>query len=178
MDGVIDSVLGFVQTNRDYAFWIALLLAAAETTAFVSILIPSTGILMGVGALVATGQLSMLPIWAGAAIGALIGSGFSYYLGRRFGMAIFGLWPLRNHPEMVDSGNRAFRKHGPIAVLIGHFFGPLRAVVFVMAGMAHIPLRIFLPINLLGCVVWAYVTPAFGEVAGYLIGWIWTYFGF
>ena len=72
MDGVIDSMLGFVQTNREYAFWIALLLAVAETTAFVSILIPSTAILVGVGALVATGQLSMLPIWAGAAIGAIM----------------------------------------------------------------------------------------------------------
>jgi membrane protein DedA with SNARE-associated domain len=178
LDGVIDSVLAFVRDNRDWAFWIALVFAMGETIAFLSILIPSTAILLGVGALVATGELSLLPIWAGASIGAVIGSFLSYGIGWRWGRAILSVRPFRNHPDLVDRGNAAFRRWGVIAVLIGHFFGPLRAVVFVMAGIARIPQMIFAPVNIAGCLAWAYVTPKFGEVAGHVVGWIWRALGF
>jgi len=178
VDGILEGLLGFVRDNKDYAFWIALIFALGETTAFLSILIPSTAVLLGVGALVATGELSLLPIWAGASVGAILGSFLSYFLGWRYGAAILRMWPLRNHPDLVERGNRAFRKYGTIAVFIGHFFGPLRAVVFVMAGMARIPLRLFAPVNIVGCLAWAYLTPAFGEVAGHIIGWLWSLFGF
>jgi len=178
MNGLIDTILGFVRDNRDWAFWIALVFAAGETTAFLSIVIPSTAILLGVGALVATGELSLLPIWLGASIGAIIGSFFSYFLGWRYGDAILRFWPLRNHPDLVERGNIAFRKWGVIAVIVGHFFGPLRAVVFVMAGISRIPQRLFAPVNIAGCLAWAYVTPAFGEVAGHVIGWLWNLFSF
>lgn len=174
MDGLIDSILGFVRDNRDWAFWIALIFAAGETTAFLSIVIPSTAILLGVGALVATGELSLLPIWAGASIGAILGSFFSYWLGWHYGGSILRLWPLRDHPELVERGNAAFRKWGVVAVIIGHFFGPLRAVVFVMAGISRIPPVLFAPVNIIGCLAWAYVTPAFGEVAGHVLGWLWN----
>ena len=63
---MIDAVLAFVRHNREWAFWIALVFAFGENLAFLSIVIPSTAILLGVGALVATGQLSLFPIWAGA----------------------------------------------------------------------------------------------------------------
>lgn len=175
---MIDTVLAFVRDNRDWAFWIALVFAMGETIAFLSILIPSTAILLGVGALVATGELSLFPIWAGATIGAVIGSFLSYGIGWRWGDAILSLWPLRNHPDLVARGNAAFRRWGVIAVIIGHFFGPLRAVVFVMAGISRVPLILFAPVNIAGCMAWAYVTPKFGEVAGHLIGWIWRALGF
>jgi membrane protein DedA with SNARE-associated domain len=178
IDSIIAPTLAFVRENRDYAFWIALIFAMGETTAFISIVIPSTAILLGVGALVATGELSLFPIWLGASIGAIIGSHFSYFIGHRYGDAILGMWPLRTKPELVDKGNAAFRKYGSVAVIIGHFFGPLRAVVFVMAGIARMPLQVFVPVNIIGCLAWAYVTPKFGEVAGHAIGWLWGLFGF
>lgn len=176
MDSIIDSVLAFVRDNKDYAFWIALVFALGETVAGISIVIPSTAILLGVGALVATGELSLWPIWTGASIGAVIGSFLSYAIGWRWGEAMLGVWPLRKYPELVERGNDSFRKYGTVAVFIGHFFGPLRAVVFVMAGIARVPLLWFAPVNIVGCLAWAYVTPKFGEVVGQVIGWVWSLF--
>jgi membrane protein DedA with SNARE-associated domain len=173
---MIDAVLGFVRENREWAFWIALVFAFGENLAFLSIVIPSTAILLGVGALVASGQLSLFPIWAGASIGALAGSIISYVIGLRYGQAILSLWPLRDHPEFIEKGNAAFRRWGAFAVTIGHFFGPLRAVVFVMAGIARMPVPVFMVVNFIGCLAWAYLTPLFGEVAGHLISWIWSFF--
>jgi membrane protein DedA with SNARE-associated domain len=178
IDTIKDATLTFVSDNRDWAFWIALVFALGETIAGISILIPSTAVLLGVGALVATGELSLLPIWAGASIGAIIGSHISYGIGWRYGDAILRLWPLRNYPDLVARGNATFQKWGVIAVIIGHFFGPLRAVVFVMAGISRIPVLLFVPVNIAGCLAWAYVTPKFGEVAGHVIAYIWAFFGF
>lgn len=176
MDGWIDGVLAFVKAQKEWAFWIALVFAAGETTAFLSIVIPSTAILLGVGALVATGELSLFPIWAGASIGALMGSFFSYWLGWRYGDWMLSVWPLRDSPDLVRKGTDAFRRWGAFAVVIGHFFGPLRAVVFVMAGISRMNVLAFAAVNVVGCLLWAYVTPAFGEVAGKAIGWIWQQF--
>lgn len=176
MGGVIDSILGFVRDNREWAFWIAMVFAFGENLAFLSIVIPSTAILLGVGALVATGELTLFPIWAGASIGALVGSVISYVIGWHYGQAILSLWPFRNHPDMVEKGDAAFRRWGVLAVIIGHFFGPLRAVVFVMAGIARMPVAAFMVVNLIGCVAWAYLTPLFGEAAGHIIGSVWRLF--
>jgi membrane protein DedA with SNARE-associated domain len=164
IDTMIEATLAFVRDNRDWAFWIALLFAMGETIAFVSIMIPSTAVLLGV------------PIWAGASIGAVIGSHISYWIGWRYGDAILRLWPLRDHPDLVARGNAAFQKWGVVAVIIGHFFGPLRAVVFVMAGISRIAPLVFVPVNIIGCLAWAYVTPKFGEVAGQVFGWLWRLF--
>lgn len=178
MEAWVHSAIDFVAANRQWAFWIALVFAMAETTALISIVIPSTAILIGVGALVATGAVSFWPIWAGAAIGAAFGSTFSWWLGLRYGDAILRLWPMRNHPELVGQGRAAFARWGVLAIIIGHFFGPLRSVVFLMCGMAPMPLRRFQPWNLAGCVAWAGAMPLTGLVGGSLIGWLWGALGF
>jgi membrane protein DedA with SNARE-associated domain len=177
MDAFVTQALAFVEANGPLAFWIALAFAAAETTALISIVIPSTAILIGVGALIATGSLAFLPIWAGAAIGALIGSTFSWWLGRRYGAAILGLWPLRNHPDLIDRGRAAFARWGALAIVVGHFFGPLRPVVFLMCGMAPMALARFTPWNILGGVTWAGAMLLTGLVGGSLAAWVWNLLG-
>lgn len=178
MDSMISAILAFVRDNREWAFWISLAFATGENVAFLSIVIPSTAILLGVGALVATGELSIWPIFLGASIGALVGSFVSYWIGLRYGAAILSMRPFRTHPDLVAKGNAAFQKWGALAVFIGHFFGPLRAVVFVLAGVSRLPMRLFAPVNIVGSLAWAYLTPAFGEVVGTVFGWIWTALGF
>ena len=51
MDGFVQSAVEFLERNQAWAPYIAFLFAMAETTAFLSILIPSTAILVAVGAL-------------------------------------------------------------------------------------------------------------------------------
>jgi membrane protein DedA with SNARE-associated domain len=84
---------------------------------------------------------------------------------------------LRGHPELVERGRTAFAKWGPFAIIIGHFFGPLRPVVFLMCGMAAMPFWWFQLFNLAGSIGWAYVVPKTGEVGGLALGWLWTTFG-
>ena len=177
MDFSAEAMIAFMGRHQEMSFWLALVFAAAETTAFLSLLVPSTAILVGVGATVATGAVPFFPIWAGAALGAVVGSTFSWWLGWRFGARILAMWPLKDHPDLVEQAVGAFRKWGMGAVFIGHFFGPLRPVIFLFAGMMKMSLPLFLVVNVTAAMGWAYVIPKFGEIGGLIFGWIWNLFG-
>jgi membrane protein DedA with SNARE-associated domain len=176
MDGWVETFIAFIERNRDWLPLIMLIFAAAETTAFLSILIPSTAVLVAVGALAATGAVSFWPLWVGATLGALAGSTFSYWLGWRYGSTVLTLRPLRDYPEMVEKAQASFTKYGPVTILIGHFTTVFRPVVFLMAGMSRMTLGRFLLWNILGCVAWAYLIPKLGQFGGDIIGWLWSLF--
>lgn len=176
MEAFAESTIAFIEANKGWFPLIMVLFAAAETTAFLSILIPSTPVLAAVGALAATGALSFTSLFVGAAIGALIGSTFSYWLGWRYGSTVLKMRPLRDHPEMVEKTQAAFAKYGPVTILIGHFTTIFRPVVFLMAGMSGMTFPRFAFWNTLGCVAWAFIVPKLGQFGGDLIGWIWSLF--
>ena len=176
MEAFAQSIIAFIERNEDWFPFIMVLFAAAETTAFLSILIPSTPVLAAVGALAATGALSFWSLWVGATVGALIGSTFSYWLGRRYGTHVLTMRPLRAHPDWVEKAQGAFDKYGPVTIFIGHFTTIFRPVVFLMAGISGMSFPRFLFWNAIGCVAWAFIVPKLGQVGGDLIGWIWSLF--
>lgn len=173
MEAILGQVVDFVSANARWAPYLAFVFAFGETLAFLSILIPSTAILVAVGGLVATGSLQLFPIWIGASLGALCGSTLSWWLGRRYGPALLTVWPLNKDPEAVERGTRAFARWGPGAVFVGHFFGPLRSIVFVSAGFAAMQKLRFQAANVPGALIWAYAIPKSGEIGGNVIGHLW-----
>lgn len=173
MEAFITRAIQFISENRDWAGPIAFFFAFAETLALASILIPSTAILIGVGAVVATGALDFTPLWIGASLGAFGGSMVSYWLGWRFGGTIMSWWPMNRYPHLVSQAATVFAKYGIITVLLGHFFGPLRAVVFLMAGISRMKLPLFVVVNLVGCILWAFIVPKSGEIGGNAAWLIW-----
>lgn len=177
MEFSTEATLAFLERNQEWSFWLALVFAAAETTAFLSLAVPSTAILVGVGALVATGAIPFLPIWAGAALGALIGSTFSWWLGWRYGERILKMWPLKDHPDLVTRAAATFQKWGVGAVFLGHFVGPLRPVIFLFAGMMKMGFPMFMAVNTLAAVAWAWLIPKLGQASGMAIGEAWRALG-
>ena len=173
METILGHIVAFVSANAAWAPYLAAALAFGETLAFLSIVIPSTAILVAVGGLVATGSLQLFPIWLGASLGALVGSTFSWWLGRRYGPAMMNVWPLNKDPDAVDRSKRAFAKWGPGAVFVGHFFGPLRSIVFIAAGIATMRTLRFQLANVPGALIWAYAIPKSGEIGGNVIGHLW-----
>jgi membrane protein DedA with SNARE-associated domain len=173
LQSIVQSVVAFIETHRHWAPALAFALAFLETVAFVSLLIPSTVILVAVGTLVAAEALDLWPIWVGASLGALLGSTLSFVLGRHFGASVLAAWPLNREPGMVDRGRTAFARWGTPAVLVAHFVGPLRSVAFILAGASAMRALSFQLANVPGALVWAYVTPKSGEFGGEIAGSIW-----
>ena len=173
MEALLGHVVDFVSANARWAPYLAFVFAFGETLAFLSILIPSTAILVAVGGLVATGSLQLFPIWLGASLGALVGSTFSWWLGQRYGPRMLNVWPLNKDPDAVGRSQRAFSRWGPGAVFVGHFFGPLRSIVFIAAGVSMMRTLRFQLANVPGALIWAYAIPKSGEIGGSVIGHLW-----
>lgn len=176
METTVSVILSFVAENRGWAAFVVFALATVDTTAFLSIFLPSTPLLVGVGALVATGSLDFLPIWVGATTGAMAGSTFSWWVGHRYGEAILGVWPFNTRPELVARSKAAFQRWGVWVILVSHLFSPLTAAVFLIAGVSKIPFWRFQAVNFPSALAWAWLIPKTGEWGGHLASYLWSLF--
>ena len=158
MDQMVESVLAFIRAHEAWGPPIVFVLSFGESLAFISLLLPATVILWGVGALIGASGLDFWPLWLAAALGAALGDWFSYWLGYHYHRQIAGLWPLSRHPDLMPRAHRLFETWGAPGVFIGRFFGPLRAVVPLAAGAAQMPRAPFQVANWLSAFVWATTT--------------------
>jgi membrane protein DedA with SNARE-associated domain len=148
---------------RDHAAWIApitFLIAFAESLAIVSLFVPATVMLLGIGALVAAGAVGFWEVFGAAVPGAVLGNSLSYWVGRRFKHSIRNSWLFRKRADLLVRGHDFFERHGGKSVFIGRFFGPTRAVVPLVAGMTEMPHRTFLIANASSAVVWVVLSIA------------------
>src|SRR6201985_2971416 len=80
MDGLVRSTIDFMQDHRAWTVPIVFVLAFCESFAFVSLLVPATAVLLGLGGLIAAAQFSFWPIWLAAVLGAIAGDWLAYWL--------------------------------------------------------------------------------------------------
>lgn len=155
MDHIAAQTLAFIKDNPGWAALIIGITAFGESFVFLSLLFPGTAILIASGSLVSDGILKPLPIIIAGIVGAVLGDTVSFWLGERFGPVMRRTWPYRDHPERLARGVRFFERFGGSSVFVGRFFGPLRAVVPLVAGMMRMaPLRFYVA-NVLSALVWA-----------------------
>lgn len=75
LNDVITIVIDFVREHETWAMPIVFILAFGESLAFLSLLLPATVILLGLGALIGESGISFWPIWAAAVAGAFLATG-------------------------------------------------------------------------------------------------------
>ena len=160
----VQPVLDFVKMHEAWAVPIVFVLSFGESLAFISLLLPATVILWGIGALIGGADLAFWPLWLSAAIGAALGDWLSFWLGMHYRNEITGVWPLNRNPHLLKRGHQLFERWGVLAVFIGRFFGPLRAIVPLVAGMTTMPPLLFQIANWSSALLWAAVTLAPGAV--------------
>ena len=163
----------FVRVHEAWAAPIVFALAFGESLAFISLLIPAWAALVGIGVLIASGNLNFWPIWVAGAVGAALGDWLSYWVGVKLGPPVAHVWPLSRHPELLPKGEAFVKRWGVLAIFIGRFFGPLRASVPLVAGIFRMPFWEFQIANFTSAFVWAGVLLTVGDVGAKLIKWVW-----
>jgi membrane protein DedA with SNARE-associated domain len=168
------NLIDFVREHHAWAPFIVASLAFGESIAVLSLVVPATVLLVGVGALVETGGLAFWPVWAGAVAGAILGDWISFEFGRYFQDRAKHMWPLNRQPEVVAKGEYYTQRYGAGGVFIGRFFGPIRAVVPLIAGIFLMPRPVFLAVTIASALIWAFLLltagDAAGDAAGFLLG--------
>jgi membrane protein DedA with SNARE-associated domain len=174
MEHLVQPTLDFVSAHSSWAFPIMFVTSFGESFAFVSLLFPGTSLLIVAGTLMAAGSLPYWPVLTGAVIGAVLGDTVSFWIGHRFGGGIARMWPFTRSPDLLPRGIRFFARHGGKSVFIGRFFGPVRAVIPLAAGIMRMPRDRFWFANVTSALVWApmllFAGDAVGDVGDRAIG--------
>ncbi len=165
----VDVIVTFVKDRESWAIPIAFLVAFAESFCFFSIIWPGTAILIGITALLAASgadQAIILPTIISAGLGGTLGYAVSFWIGLYFKDSIPNIWPFKNQPELIQHGENFFARWGVWGVFFGHFFGPVRAVIPVVAGMFRMRQIPFQIANIVSAFIWAagIIAPSFYAV--------------
>jgi membrane protein DedA with SNARE-associated domain/membrane-associated phospholipid phosphatase len=158
-----------IEVGKRLGAWTYLLvgaLAFLETGAFIGLIAPGeTALLLG-GLVAGQGQVDVLTmiavVWACAVAGDLT----SFFLGRRLGRAFMVKHGAKVQitEARLEQVEGFFDRHGGKAILIGRFVGLVRAVAPFMAGSSGMPLRRFLPYDVIGAGLWGSTFVVLGYV--------------
>src|SRR6185437_13628057 len=97
----------------------------------------------------------------------------SYWIGLKLEHAAATVWPLSRHPDLIPRGEAFMKKWGAPGIFIGRFFGPLRAVVPLVAGIFEMPFWHFQIANFSSAFVWAAMLLTIGDVISRAVKWVW-----
>jgi len=166
MESLLYGLLNWIAANPGWAYLFVGAVALAESLAVVGMIVPGVIMMIGAGALIATGTLGFWPTTLAAVVGAVAGDGISYWIGHHFRGRIRGWWPFKRYPQQLDRGVVFFKRHGAKSVVFGRFFGPGRAVIPLVAGMMQMPPARFIAANVSSALGWAPAYLAPGIVFG------------
>ena len=173
IEAYVKDVAEFVRVHQFWAAPIMFALAFGESLAFISLLIPAWSFLVALGALIGPTGISFWPVWIAGSLGAACGDWLSYWIGFKLEKAVYNIWPLSKHPDLIPKGENFVKKWGVAAIFIGRFSGPLRASVPLVAGIFRMPYWRFQIANFTSAFVWAGVLLLLGDVIGNVVDWLW-----
>jgi undecaprenyl-diphosphatase len=152
----------FIAEHPHFAYATVLLLALSESVPVIGAVVPGTAVIVGVGALVPTGIVTLWPLLGAAVAGAILGDGLSFWLGHRYNRKILDSWPVSRHPDLIARSEAFFAHHGDKSVFIARFVPGVRAFIPLLAGALRMHLSRFYAANILSALVWApsHILPA------------------
>lgn len=134
--------------------------------------IPSEVVLPFAGSLVHEGQLSLVGVLLSSTLGATLGTGLFYYLGRRLGEARsrslirrYGRW-LALDEDDLDRSLALFRRRERSIIFFGRFLPGVRTLISLPAGIARMRLGTFLLYTVLGTLAWNALLVGAGVILG------------
>lgn len=162
MGDILHRVIDAVGANQHLAYALVFVLSFSESLPVIGSVIPGSTIIVGISVLVASGAVDIWWLLGAAILGAILGDGFSYWLGRRYHETIISLWPLNRYPQLISIGKSTIQKHGGKSVFIARFTPAIRAIVPLMAGILSMPPGRFYFVNIVSAFAWAisHIVPA------------------
>ena len=166
-----DHLSTWLSSHQSWLGPVIFAIALLESLAIAGLLVPGVVLLFAVTAIAGSSDMSIPVMLGWAFAGAICGDLLSFALGRLFHQDIRRLRLFQRYPQWIDQGERFFRRYGMMSVLIGRFFGPVRPIIPMIAGMFDMPFWRFLAVSLLSALAWAPVYALPGYTAGHALTW-------
>lgn len=101
------------------------------------------------------------------ALGGMIGDQLLYLVGRRFGTSL--LARFKKHQKKITKAQNLIHRHPYLFVIGSRFMYGFRVIGPILIGASRLPPKIFLPLNIVGALVWATLFTTLGYVGGEVI---------
>ncbi|MCW4454585.1 bifunctional DedA family/phosphatase PAP2 family protein [Flavobacterium sp. MXW15] len=151
----IDATLAWIAAHPVLAGAVIFAIAFCDAVIVLGAIVPALPLMIAVGVLIGLDQISGPYAVACAALGAFVGDGLSYWVGRRWGNRLRGVWPFSRYPQLLDRGETMFRRNAFKSILVARYVGAIRPFVPAIAGMAHMPLHRYAQASGAACLSWA-----------------------
>ncbi|MBI3171667.1 MAG: DedA family protein, partial [Hydrocarboniphaga effusa] len=162
----LQPLLDWINANPNWAWFVIFWVAALDSLFVVGVFLPGAVVMFGIGALIALGALDYQTCLVIAAVGAILGDSFNYWLGRHFRERLLRWRPVASNPVAIERGKRFFEKHGGKSVLVGRFVGLLRPLTPAIAGIYGMALPWFLLIDTVAGISWSVFYTTIGVAFG------------
>ncbi|WP_438942899.1 VTT domain-containing protein [Paraburkholderia piptadeniae] len=129
--------------------------ACAESFAAIGTFVPAGAVMFVAGALIGAGAVNGWLTIGVAALGAVVGDGLSYELGRRYHVQVGAWWRAHGHEAAWLRGEQFVERHGGKSIVFARFFAPVRAIVPLVVGAARMDRLRFYPTNVASALAWA-----------------------
>lgn len=103
-------------------------------------------------------------------VAAIAGDQVGYWIGHRFGRGLFKQDARLLKLEYLNTAENFFRKHGPLALVLGRFVPIVRTFIPVAAGTAGMRYTKFIGWNVSGAVAWVLSMNLVGVFLGNIPG--------
>ncbi|ECC9152379.1 DedA family protein [Salmonella enterica subsp. salamae] len=113
------------------------------------------------------GLLKFPLVAAAVALGGMIGDQLLYLLGRCYGGKILRRFP-RYHTK-IRHAQKMIQRHPYLFVIGTRFMYGFRVVGPLLIGASRLPPKIFLPLNIVGALIWALLFTTLGYLGGEVI---------
>jgi membrane protein DedA with SNARE-associated domain len=166
MHQTIDYLLMFIHNTIMLWGYPAIVFMMAIESA--NIPLPSEAIMPAAGVLVQQGKLNLHLAALAGALGCLLGSIPSYWLGRYGGRPFFekyGRWLLLSESDL-ETADRWVDKYGDITFFACRMLPLVRTFISFPAGMLKAHFLIFCVFTFLGSLVWSYMLTYVGIIFG------------
>ncbi|EDD5205025.1 DedA family protein [Salmonella enterica] len=119
------------------------------------------------GVAVHQGLLKFPLVAAAVALGGMMGDQLLYLLGRCYGGKILRRFP-RYHTK-IRRAQKMIQRHPYLFVIGTRFMYGFRVVGPLLIGASRLPPKIFLPLNIVGALIWALLFTTLGYLGGEVI---------
>ncbi|HEY1069893.1 MAG TPA: VTT domain-containing protein [Thermomonas sp.] len=150
-----DNTVAWIGAHPQAAGLLIFAIAFCDAVIVLGAIVPALPLMVAIGVLIGMGEIAGPYAVACAALGAFAGDGLSYWIGRRWGNALRGVWPFRRYPQLLDRGEALFRRNALKSILVARYVGAVRPFVPAIAGMAKMPLPRYLQASGFACLSWA-----------------------
>lgn len=113
------------------------------------------------------GLLKFPLVAAAVALGGMMGDQLLYLLGRCYGWKILRRFP-RYHTK-IRRAQKMIQRHPYLFVIGTRFMYGFRVVGPLLIGASRLPPKIFLPLNIVGALIWALLFTTLGYLGGEVI---------